>query len=307
MTCVYYAMTLDERSIVERQWIQSVRSLRRHSSDVRVLLVIYGEPRPTTMEEAAAANVEVVRLGAYNRAFCDLPPHWTGALTRCAAVPKYLALRYGPTRDPGPVLYVDCDTFFFDAPERLMAAYADADFCAREEPGSRRSHYGYDPVHLDEDLLGHIAREEGVIAIEPYNTGVMLMNDGLASTLAHLVDDFLWYCWRLLVGAALWRPEAMLDDVQLAHVRAHATDTDERAALPFPCDDAWVVDQVAWWLTLGRVPGLRHRPLARHDVAQNGEFLDGHGGGVLVHYFSTGEAPFFSRVGALGPLDPAGV
>jgi hypothetical protein len=305
MTCVYYAMTLDERSIVERQWIQSIRSLRRYSRDVRVLLVVYGEPQPATMEEAAASGVEVVRLGAYDRAFRDLPPHWTRTLSRCAAVPKYLALRHGVAGEPGPVLYVDCDTFFFEAPERLMAAYSDVDFCAREEPGSRRSHYNYDPSHLDEDLLRHIARDDGVIPIEPYNTGVMVMNGGLASTLAWLVDDFLWYCWRFLVGAALWRPESMLDGAQLAYVRADASPSDELTALPFPCEDAWVVDQVAWWLTLGRVPGLRHRPLSREDVAQNGEFVDGHGGRMLVHYYSSGEAAFFSRVGTLGPLELA--
>jgi len=305
MSCVYYAMTFDGHCNVERQWVQSVRSLRRHSPDVRVVLVVYGTPVPSTLAEAAAASVEVVLLGAYERAFCDLPPHWAGALVRCAAVPKYLALRQGVAVEPGPVLYVDCDTFFFEAPERLMTVYGDTDFAAREEPVSRRSHYGYDPSHLDEDLLGHIARDEGVIPIEPYNTGVMLMNGGLASTLAGLVDDFLWYCWRLLVGAALWRPEAMLDGPQLAHVRAHATRADAQTALPFPCEDAWVVDQIAWWLTLGRVPGLRHRQFRLEDVAQNGEFVNGQGGRLLVHYYSTGEEAFFSRVDPLGPLELA--
>jgi hypothetical protein len=38
-------------------------------------------------------------------------------------------------------------------------------------------------------------------------------------------------------------------------------------ALPYPSADRWAVDEVAWWMTLGHVPGLRIADFDAADVA----------------------------------------
>jgi hypothetical protein len=59
----------------------------------------------------------------------------------------------------------------------------------------------------------------------------------------------------------------------MAGVRRHASVADRQRALPFPSNNGWIVDEVAWWLALGSIPGLTRADFDARDVAQNGEVL----------------------------------
>ena len=57
-----------------------------------------------------------------------------------------------------------------------------------------------------------------------------------------------------------------------AEARALSTPTRSRARFRIPPSNRWILDEVALWLTLGHVPGLRVADFDRADVAENGEF-----------------------------------
>ena len=100
-------------------------------------------------------------------------------------------------------LYLDCDTFFFDDVESLFHTYAGHDWNAREETLSRRSHYGYNPSHIDESTLESIARRERLQLISPFNSGVCLLNNHVRIGFDRVRVNFLDLAWRLLVGREL--------------------------------------------------------------------------------------------------------
>ena len=83
---------------------------------------------------------------------------------------------------------------------KLFRRYARFHWCAREEPQSRRSHYGYRRSYVDEERLAAIARAEGLRFIPPYNTGVCLMSRAAADALCEQSATLMDYAWRLLVG-----------------------------------------------------------------------------------------------------------
>lgn len=76
----------------------------------------------------------------------------------------------------------------------LFGRYTGCDWYAREE-------YRHAPT------LGDITSREGLILLPPYKTGVVLLTAELAHPLVTLLDDFVWYAWRLLLGICLWRPQ----------------------------------------------------------------------------------------------------
>jgi len=295
MAAVYYSIACDDHRVHERQWARSVESLRRHNDRMDVVLCLYGAPSVETLAVARAANVHVEQLGEYGAAFGDIPKHWRAAFRVYPVLHKLLSLRHLAGAYGDRLLYVDCDTYWFGDVSVLLESHVGAQWYAREEPASSRSHYGYDARHVDEHALGAIARDEGLVPIPPYNTGVFLADAGLVATIAGLVDDFLWYAWRLLVGASLWRPEAITDHWLVAYVRENFLPGEGRLALPYPSSSGWILEQIATWLTLGRVPGLSHDLLRRHEVVQNGEYLNSRGH-ILAHYFTAGEPQFLDEL-----------
>jgi hypothetical protein len=79
----------------------------------------------------------------------------------------------------------------------------------------------------------------------------------------------------------------------LADARANASQIDVERALPYPSSNHWILDEVALWLTLGHVPGLRTADFSMADVAENGEFANaapGDGGWVMCHYYTQNTA-----------------
>jgi hypothetical protein len=83
----------------------------------------------------------------------------------------------------------------------------------------------------------------------------------------------------------------------LGAIERHATTRDRATCLPFPCRNAWLLEEIAVWLTLGRIAGLAHDVLHRSDSTQNGECLAWRGNPpVVAHYFSGLETRFFAKV-----------
>jgi hypothetical protein len=303
MRVIYYSLAALGNRACERQWIQSIRSLRRHNAEIPVYLILYGVPLAETRLEASRWGVRVIDAGAYRHGFSRLPPPWAEVLEHNVTLHKVLSLRHFVMPDIDQVLYLDCDTYFFGDVESLFDLYCGRHFTAREEPGSRRSHEGYDAGYIDEDALERLARGEGLAPIPPYNTGVFLMNGGLWEHLRALADHFLVCVWRLMVGLRFASPlGASPDDVVATLIERSATAADQRHCFTYPSSNAWIVEEIALWLTLGRVAGLTHDVFQRAHVLQNGETLRigrGRPHPVVAHYFSTFERQFFAHLSAL--------
>jgi hypothetical protein len=297
MIAVYYSLAADPSGVREWQLSRSVQSLRRYNPDVSVLLFLYGGARAELLDSADGAGVQIVPMGEFAEALGDIPPYWREALSTFPTLHKLLSLRGLPSAGSfSHFVYLDCDTYFFRDVADLAASYGRCDWYAREEPGTSRSHYGYDPSYLDEQALGAIARSQGLIQVPPYNTGVMVLRAELARTLVTLLDDFIWYAWRLLVGMCLWSP-GLLGDEEVGHlVRSLSGPGDRRLALPYPSNNPWIIEEIATWLTLGRIPGLSHDMLRRPEVAQGEEYSGWPPGLIVAHYYTNAQDRFFAHL-----------
>ncbi len=157
---------------------------------------------------------------------------------------------------------------------------------------TRRSHFGHDPGWIDEDLLAGIAEQNHVRLTIPSNTGVVLMNNQMWLRIDY--ELFIEFAWRLLVGACMKLDIRLEPDLAAIH---ECSETIDGAAILYPAKSAWIVDEIAFWLCLGAIPGLTEGVLDRRDVIQGSETnplpvtLP-----WLAHYWSGGQSQFFSQV-----------
>lgn len=299
MNLVYYSIAADGSGRCERQWIESIRSLRRFNRSIPVHLVLYGPFHRCLLEEAKRQEVTVHLVENYGVCFRNSPAERHLALGYYRTFHKFHALRYLPVRDALHVLYADCDTFFFADVSSLLQRYSCAHWYAREEPYSRRSPYGYRPRYIDESALAQITDREGVEFIPPYNTGLCVLNHGLSELLAENSGLLLDYAWRFLMGV---RGHAGCPTELAIILRDSLNGCDGRGALPYPSENVWIVEQFATWLALGNIPGLTHDVLRPQDAIQSGEFAEP--GRIsrcmAAHYFNRFESEFLrhARVAA---------
>jgi hypothetical protein len=303
MRLVYYSLANAPHAGREKQWTQSIRSLRRYNTAVPVRLFLFNGATAELLREAERQHVDVHYLGEYGEFFRKT--HGRGSvLALYPTFHKFLVLAHAPVGDVAQVLYLDCDTFFFDNVDRLFDQYSAHPWYAREEPSSRRSYFAYDPNHIDEDLLEHIARSEGVRSVSPFNSGVCLLNHGIWHDLERLRIPYLDLAWRLLCGRELnGRNSALVHDPEIQQaVLATIADVDRMYALPYPSLNTWIIEQIALWLALGHLPDFSLGTFARSDVPQGGEFHDALRSRrrcVLAHYYSGTESEFFDAVARL--------
>ena len=298
MKLVYYSLAVTNLATAlacERQWTQSIRSLREYNGTIPVSLFIYGVPSRTLLKEADRHSVATRVLGEYKDCFTGVPSSWHPALSYYPTFHKFLSLQFCNSADVSQILYLDSDTFFFGDVESLFARYKKHDWYAREEPRSQRSPHGYDASRIDEALLYKIASAEGLVAIPPYQSGVCILNNGIWDVLASLSNQLLTYAWRLLVGLSM----LSVCPSKLAEMVNSSTDLDRQYFLFYPSRNGWILDQIALWLTLGRIPALTHEAFTRQDVLQNGEYLHAfhkNSMPIVTHYFNSCERGFFELV-----------
>jgi hypothetical protein len=301
---VYYSLVTVEGGRAELQWVQSVRSLRHYNRSIPTYLFVYNTPSYETLIEADRLNVCIVQGGNYRDCFVGMPPAAVSALMRFPTLHRFLSLKACPSVGLSQILFLDCDTFFFGDVAALFDRYRECHFYAREEPNSRRSRYGYDPLYLDEDMLFGVARDEGCLSIPPYNAGVCMFNHGIWQAIAALSADMMTYNWRLLLGTRYRAPLRPAIDAQLYNLLGdHVVSEWHRAqCLLYPSSNAWIFDQIGLYLTLGRITGLTNDALSREDVVQNGEFCEVDWSStrpIVAHYYSGWESQFFDQLARL--------
>jgi hypothetical protein len=299
MRLVYYSLANFSHDSRVQQWMQSIRSLRRYSPSVPVWLFLFNERSPELECEADRHGVHLHFLGDY-REFLERVHAQGSVLALYPTFHKFLVLPHLPLPALSQLLYLDCDTFFFDDVNLIFDRHMEHDLYAREEPASRQSRLGYDPNHVDEEKLKAIARREGMRYVAPFNSGVCLLNHGIWQSLIRLRDAYLGLAWRLLCGWA--RRSDAGDSLRLQSVRHRTTELDRSRALAYPAADDWIVEQIALWLALGGIPDFSLGTLSPRQVLEGAEFEAVVPSGqrcVLAHYFTGGEQNFFSLVTAL--------
>lgn len=277
---VSYSLTCDERRRDEHacQLELSLSSLRASNASIPVALFVHGPLAPEIAELCRRFGVMVRYQGLYGDRLAALSPRSGDAMTRYPVLHKNLNFAELAAADARQVLCCDLDTIFFTDVEVVFARYAGPHVVAREEVYSGRSIHGADRAFIDEPLLDRLASHLGRAAVPPFNLGVVLYNHGIVTQLAGIMATFLDDAWRLMTGLTIREfPNSNSAGGAafpwLADVALHASDVDRQRALPFPSSNGWIVEEVAWWLALGSIPGLTRADFAPHDVAQNGEVL----------------------------------
>ena len=294
MRAVYYSLVLtNESEVYENQWIRSIRSLRKFNSTIPVHLFLFNNPAQTFLQKAEQYGVIVHSLGSYREHLRELAGNAGEVLSCVPTLNKLLPLGYFSSDVPR-LLFLDCDTFFFGDVDSLFERYQKCHWYAREEAHSKKNVLlGYRPTDTDEDVLHRIAAQTGAAPIPPYNSGVVLLNHGIAAELFDLRREFVRYAWRLSLGAC--NSEALDLPEDLRNALASVNSGGFGGALEYPSGSFWILEQVALWLTLGRIPGLTHEPFSMSDVIQNGEFMlfrSYRTKCTVVHYFGGNEALF---------------
>jgi hypothetical protein len=313
----YYSVSLPSTEIQPLLWQleASVRSLRKFNTTLPVVVFVYGPWSPEVSRRLDGLGVRVVHQGSYERRLASLLPHGSHVLAEYPILHKFLNLAELKPLDLDQVLVLDCDTIFFGDVERLFE-HLSADCYAREEPYSRRSHYGHDASYLDEDLLEDICAREGFVPPAPFNCGVVLLSRRATEMLATLGQRLVDYAWRLMVWMAA-HPLSSIDGRKYGEGRgvqrlrwSYTTITsryDRQRALAFPSANRWILEEVALWLTIGSTRSLSCADFPVTDVLQDGELWTERRQSVscvVCHYYSRNLAqlePIIERL--VGPMN----
>jgi hypothetical protein len=302
MRLIYYSLARTANGERDRQWVQSIRSLRLYNRRVSVCLFVFDGISKAIRNEAERQQVMLLPLGNYRDWLRRY--HRNGSvLALYPTLHKFLVLSEADTTGLSQALYLDCDTFFFNDPEILFQSPVTAHWRAREAPTSRLCPHGRDPLNINEEAITKIVASEGLRWVFPFNSGICLLNNSIWTTLKQLRSTFFDIAWRLLVGRHRSGPEAAEDRHIRRSVMRTATTYDLERALPYPSSNHWIMEEIALWLTLGHIRNFSQEILTPNHVAQGEEFeraLRARRRPVVAHYFSYLQEEFFRHVSPLG-------
>jgi hypothetical protein len=243
----------------ERQLLRSIRSLRRWNRSIPVEAHLYGPVTPDLHDTLQRLGVAAHRL-----AIEAMP-----GPARHITLHKWLTLSRVESHH-GDVLYLDCDTMFFDDVSRIFRDHREHDWYAREEAW-----------WVDEDAWRATSVALTGRFVPPFNTGVCLVRRSLRDALSQRLDELFDFHARL--EASLAAP-----DTSVAGERPIAS----------PTSNPWINEQVALWLTLGRCVGTTFGHFKPDIVTHSLEFtrLDPRGGAlpIVCHYFNNHRDEFES-------------
>jgi hypothetical protein len=255
-----------------------------------VWVFAYGDLPPAAINRLQVHDVHVQRLESYAATLGKLSPH-AAALSSYPVLPKYLSLVELAELELSQLLCLDCDTFWFSDVAKLFERYDEHDVYGREEPCSPSSACA-DSAYIDPAALSALINSQGLRELPTINTGSFLLNHGLHRELAPLVAALLDYVSRLMMG--LCQGQSSGDPLPYVTPASDFPTCANGLPLPFPSSNAWIVDIVAFWLTLGRLSEVSCGIFDLQDFLQGREFLatSRQATPVACHYFSVNEALF---------------
>jgi hypothetical protein len=269
------------------QLLRSVGSLRKHNVTIPVWVMVYGDLPEAAASWLKARDVQVRSLESYAECLRKLSPDWE-ALSSYPVLPKYLSVGELADVELSQLLHIDCDTYFFDDVAKLFDRYRDCEWYGREEVYSPCSPY-FDPAYIDSHALAELAKSERLREVPTLNMGVLMLNHGLHRKVAELLTVILDNVSRLM----MWVGQHRDSYERLPFAAPHSSG--RLPALQFPSSNLWILDEVAFWLALGKLPQLSSGFMAWQDFPQGQEFLATSRAkttAIGCHYFSVNEALF---------------
>lgn len=277
----------------------SVRSLRRVSPQVPVHVHVFSQRlRADDQDQLERLDVTVRHCGSYRDALQEIAGDQVADLLRgYPAMAKWLALQWMATGSNARILSLDNDTYILKDVADLFEIYDNGALCAREEPYSRASPLGCWTPHLDEDALDGLCRDEGFTPVPPFNTGVVMMDSGVAHRIAENLGTALKYLWRFNLWMCRHPQEHDAKDIQAMRAADAAAVFPSAAVLRYPSENRWIKEQLSMWLTIGAL-GERVGLVSPHHVAQGDEYQQiNRAGGLphVIHYYSSNADDFMNR------------
>ncbi|HEY9841153.1 MAG TPA: hypothetical protein V6D23_11905 [Candidatus Obscuribacterales bacterium] len=292
MPIIYYALVLRQQARDTEylfQLLHSLYSLREQNREIPVYLHLARDPGLVTRHFLAAQlGVRCICFNGYAGLLDAFYPGAGAVLGDFPLLFKFLSLVHIRDLDPDQVLYVDPDTYFFKDPALLLARYRDADLYAREEAYSFGSLTGYLPEHLDQERYQALLASEGCSYVKPFNTGVMVFNQGSWLRLLEAMPQLVEYVLRFTRDAGLTDQAVPFPDAITA-----------LPPLDYPSENQWLREQIACWLTLGRLPGFSLEQLVPDELLQGCEEALAPGRfarPTLSHYFTRNSRAFFEQL-----------
>lgn len=297
MNAVFYSIAFSGSEIAPVQLVRSLHSLRAFDTEMQVILFYFGDPPPGFMEAIQRFEVEIRNLGNYVEFVRGKQARHGELFALDPKLHRWLVLQEPELTQCERILYIDSDTFFLRPPSLIFDAYRDADLYAREEPFSQRSILGYNDHYVHEDGLADLRDRESLEFVPPFNTGVCMlsrrMREAITSILPVYFDNifrfFSWFHQNPLPGA-----NSANSSIRAVYDARFHPDTGR--ALPYPSQNRWIVDQVAMWLALGTLSGLKYGDFQPSDVWQGPEFRlypRETPRPILCHYFGSNFGAFF--------------
>ena len=289
---VYYSLIMQGQPADQQrlaQLLHSLTSLRFCNPRIPVYLHLFGELDPLFSHFLhTQLGVRIVRFGDFGDIVAEIYPGSGPYLKNHPILHKYLSMVDLLYLAPVQALYVDTDTLFYADPAILLGQCRESDIYAREEPSTVRCR-SYNPYYLADRDYRELGAQLGCRYVTPFNTGVLVLNHAVWERLMPQRRTLLEYALRFALST---------DKDEPAKTEALAQATGLKP-LRYPCSNVWIRDQMALWLTLGKLEPFSLSLLSHEQLLQGSEEVHAPGRyarPLLTHYFSSWSYAFFNAL-----------